>query len=117
MRADRRRKPLADTDQDRAAAGNPWADLGLHLLLYAVLERIHLRADVSVIDAEQDGAGRYRQRVRRWRHLSLGLADGRRTGGFAAAGGALRLLRRTLCFGDDRRREGVMRMSGRLKGK
>ena len=37
-------QPLADPDQDRAAAGDPRADLGVHLLLHAVLERVHLRA-------------------------------------------------------------------------
>ena len=51
MRADRRRQPLADPDQDRAAAGDPRPDLGLHLLLHAVLERVHLRADLPAIDA------------------------------------------------------------------
>ena len=81
MRADRRREPLADPDQDRAAAGDPGPDLGLHLLLHAVLERVHLRADLPAIDPEQDGAGRDRQRVRRRRHLPLGIADGRRAGG------------------------------------
>ena len=59
MRADRRRQPLADPDQDRAAAGDPGADLGLHLLLHAVLERIHLRADLPAIDR--------RTRPCRWR--------------------------------------------------
>src|SRR6267154_1100378 len=38
VRADRRRKPLADLDQDRAAAGDSRLDLGLHLLLHTVLE-------------------------------------------------------------------------------
>ena len=46
VRADRRRQPLADPDQDRAAAGDPGADLGVHLLLHAVLERVHLCADL-----------------------------------------------------------------------
>ena len=50
MRADRRRQPLADPDQDRAAAGDPRPDLGVHLLLHAVLERVHLRADLPAID-------------------------------------------------------------------
>ncbi len=50
MRADRRREPLADPDQDRAAAGGAGPDLGVHLLLHAVLERVHLRADVPVLD-------------------------------------------------------------------
>jgi len=31
MRADRRRQPLADPDQDRAAAGDSGPDLGVHL--------------------------------------------------------------------------------------
>ena len=59
------------------------------------------------LDAEQDGAGRHRQRIRRRRHLPLGLADGRRAGRLAAAGDPLRVLRRALRVGDDRRREGV----------
>ncbi len=46
--------------------GGARADLGLHLLLHAVLERVHLCADVHFLDPEQDGAGRHRQRVRRW---------------------------------------------------
>ncbi|MHC2163285.1 hypothetical protein ACVL5V_005706 [Bradyrhizobium ottawaense] len=64
MRADRRGEPLADPDQDRSAARNPRADLGLHLLLHAVLERVHLRVDLPAVDQQQDGAGRDRQRVR-----------------------------------------------------
>ena len=56
---------------------------------------------------EQDGAGRDRQRVRRRRHLPLGLADGGRAGRLAAAGHPLRLLRRALRLGDDRRGEGI----------
>ena len=56
---------------------------------------------------QQDGAGRDRQRVRRRRHLPLGLADGRRAGRLAAAGHPLRVLRRALRLGHDRRGEGV----------
>ena len=48
------------------------------------------------LGAEQDRAGRDRERVRRRRHLSLGLADGGRAGGLAAAGHPLRVLRRAL---------------------
>ena len=77
----------------------PGPDLGLHLLLHAVLERVHLRADVPAIGAEQDRAGRDRQRVRRRRHLPLGLADGRRARRLAAAGHPLFVLRRTLRLG------------------
>src|SRR5262249_42370694 len=104
---DRWRQPLADPDQDRAAARRARTDLGLHLLLYAVLERVHLRADLPAIGAEQDGAGRDRQRVRRRRRLPLGRADGGCARGFAAARPPLRLLRRALCVGDDRSREGI----------
>ncbi len=64
MRADRRGEPLADPDQDRAAARDSGPDLGLHLLLHAVLERVHLRVDVPAVDQQQDGACRDRQRVR-----------------------------------------------------
>ena len=35
--------------QDRAAARRPGPDLGFHLLLHAVLERIHLRADIPAV--------------------------------------------------------------------
>ncbi len=98
---------LADPDQDRAAAGGARPDLGVHLLVYAVLERVHLRADVPAIDAEQDRAGRDRQRIRRWRHLQMGIADGGRAGRLAAAGDPLCVLRRTLRVGDDRRGEGI----------
>ena len=72
--------PLADPRQDHPAAGDSRPDLGVHLLLHAVLERIHLRADLPAIDAEQDGAGGDRQRVRRWRYLQMGFADGGRAG-------------------------------------
>ena len=56
---------------------------------------------------EQDRAGGDRQRIRRRRHLQMGLADGRRPGRLAAAGDPLRLLRRALRFGDDRCGEGI----------
>src|SRR5215475_6060168 len=115
MRADRWRKPLADPDQDRAAAGSSRADLRVHLLLHAVLERVHLRADLPAIDPEQDGAGRDCQRIRRWRHLSLGRADGGCVGRLAAARDPLRLLRRALCVGHDRSREGIGTRAGAKK--
>src|SRR5215471_5703180 len=117
MRADRWREPLADPDQDRAAARHPRADLRLHLLLHAVLERVHLRADLPAIDPEQDGAGRDRQRVCRWRHLPLGRADGGRVGGVAAARNSLCLLRRALRVGHDRSREGIGARAGALRDK
>src|SRR5262249_53445162 len=107
MRADRRRQPLPDPHQDRPAVGGAGIDFGLHLLLHAVLERIHLRAHLHFLDPEQDGAGRDRQRVRRRRHLPVGLADGGRASRLAAAGGPLRLLRRALRLGDDGRGQGI----------
>ena len=94
--------------ENRAAAGDPRTDLRLHFLLHAVLERVHLRPDFPAIGPEQDGAGRDRQRVRGWRRLPLGIADGGRAGGLAAAGYPLRLLRRALCVGHDGSRERVI---------
>src|SRR5262249_23077373 len=82
-------------------------DFSLHLLLHAVLERIHLRAHLHFLDPEQDGPGRDRQRVRRRRHLPVGLAHGGGSGRLAAAGDPLRLLRRALRFGDDGRGQGI----------
>lgn len=94
--------PPADPHQDHPAAGRARTDLGLHLFLHAVLERVHLCTDPAVVDAEQDCAGGDRQRVRRRRYLSLGRADGRRLRRLAAAGDSLCVFRRTLCVGDDR---------------
>jgi hypothetical protein len=102
-----RREPLANPPEDRAAAFDPRDDLGLHLLLHPVLERVHLCADLPVVSAQQDRAGRDRQRVRRRRHLSLGLTDGGRARRLDAARHPLRLLRRALRFGNDRSREGI----------
>src|SRR5450755_668413 len=106
MRADRWRQSVANLDQDSAAARDPWTDLSFYFLFHAVLERVYLRAHIPFLDTEQDCAGRHRQRIRRWRHLSLGLVDGRRVGRVAAAGDLVCLLRRALCVGDDWRREG-----------
>src|SRR6185312_1475638 len=49
---------LIDPGQARGAARDTRLDLGLYLLFHAVLERIHLRIDLSAIDTEQDRAGR-----------------------------------------------------------
>jgi hypothetical protein len=59
--------------------------------------------------ARKDRAGRDHLRIRRRRHLSLGLADGGRARRLAAARGALLVLRRALRGGHDRGREGVRR--------
>lgn len=78
-----------------------------NLLAHPVLERIHLRPDLHFLDEQQDGARRPGQQFRRRRRLSLGHADGRGAGGFAAAHHPLFLLRRILRLGHDRRREGM----------
>ena len=52
MRADGRSEPLPDPVQDHPAARGAWFDLGLDLLAHAVLERIHLRADLLVLLGE-----------------------------------------------------------------
>jgi multiple sugar transport system permease protein len=48
VRAHRRREPLADPGEDRAAAGGAGTHLGRHLRLHAVVERVHLRADLHL---------------------------------------------------------------------
>ena len=58
MRADRRRHAPADPAPDHAAAGRARPDLGRHLRLHAVLERVHLRARLHPVSGEQDRAGR-----------------------------------------------------------
>ena len=55
----------------------PGPDLGRHLRLHAVVERVHLRAHLRLVVGDQDGAGRRRHRAGRGRRLPLGLADGR----------------------------------------
>ncbi len=81
-----------------------------------VLERVHLRAHLPFLDAVQDRAGRDRERIRRRRYLPLGLADGRRADRLAAARHPLRVLRRALCLGDDRRGEGIAVIRRRAGG-
>ena len=87
--------------------GDTGADLVLHLLLHALLERIYLRADIPVLDAKQNGAGGYCERICRRRYLPLGLTNGRRAGRLATVGNFVRLLRRALCLGDDRGDKGI----------
>ncbi len=58
MRAGRRRNAPTDPAADHAAARRARADLGRHLLLHAVLERVHLRARLHPERRQQDGAGR-----------------------------------------------------------
>ena len=47
-----------------AAAFRARADLGRHLRLHALLERVHLRADLHLLDGEQDRSGRRADRAR-----------------------------------------------------
>ena len=117
VRADGRRQPLADPHQDRAAARGAGADLGLHLLPDAVLERVHLRADLHQQHREEDGAGGDPVGLHRRRPVPLGLADGRRAGRLAAAGDPVRVLRRALRERDDGRGEGIAIAMGKRAAK
>jgi hypothetical protein len=107
MRANRRRQPAADPAPHHAAIGGARADLGRYLRLHLVVERVHLRAGVHLLDREQDRAGRHPHRTGAGRRLSMGLADGRRPARLAAGGDLLFVLRRVLCLQPHRRRERV----------
>ncbi len=63
---------------DHAAAGGARPDLSGHLRVHAVVERVHLRADLHFLVGEQDHPDRRDYRTGRGRRLSLGPADGRR---------------------------------------
>ena len=93
--------------QDHPAALGAGIDLGRHLRLHAVLERVHLRADLHPVVGKQDRAGRRPDRTRPLRRLRVGRADGRRADRLAAGRHPLFLLRRALRLVDDRRGEGV----------
>ena len=85
----------------------PGPDLRRHLLLHAVLERVHLRARLHPEQREQDRAGRDPDRARLRRRLSVGRADGRIAARLAAGGDLLFVLRRLLRLLAHRRGEGV----------
>ena len=72
---------LADPVEDHPAAGGAGPDLGRHLRLHPVLERVHLCARLHPVGGEQDCPGRGPDPACRRRRLSLGLADGRRAPG------------------------------------
>jgi hypothetical protein len=93
--------------EDHPAAGAAGTDLGRHLRLHSVLERVHLRARLHPVGREEDRAGRGADPARRGRRLSLGLADGRRVARFDPGRDPLFLLRRLLRRLDDGRGEGV----------
>jgi hypothetical protein len=67
-----------------------------HLRVHAVVERVHLRADVHLELRGQDRSGRRGHRARRGRRLPLGFADGRRAARLAAGRDPLLVLRRVL---------------------
>ena len=62
--------------EDHPAAGGSRPHLRRHIRLHAVVERIHLRADLHLVVGEQDRSGRRDHRTGRRRRLPLGLADG-----------------------------------------
>ena len=62
---------------DHPAARRARPDLGRHLLLHPVLERVHLRARLHPEQREQDGAGRHPDRAGLGRRVPVGRADGR----------------------------------------
>src|SRR6266852_9696614 len=101
VRPHRRGDALADPGEDHAAAGGAGTDLGRDLRLYAVVERVHLRAHLHLVIGEQDGAGRCDHRAGRRRRLSLGRADGGRAARLAAGRDPVFLLRRVLRLGND----------------
>ena len=78
-----------------------------HLCLHAVVERVHLRADLHLLVGGQDGAGGRGDRTGRRRRLPLGLADGRRAVRLAAGGDPVLVLRRVLRVRADRRGQGI----------
>jgi hypothetical protein len=107
MRADRWRKPTADSGQDHPAAGGTRTDFCGHFRVHAVVERIHLRADLCLVVGSEDGSGRGGHGAGRRRRLPLGVADGRRTVRFPAGGTAVLVLRRVLRVGSHRGGEGI----------
>ncbi|MGY2888277.1 multiple sugar transport system permease protein [Bradyrhizobium sp. USDA 4524] len=85
----------------------PRPDLGRHLLLHAVLERVHLRARLHPERRQQDGAGRDPDRARHRRRLPVGRADGRLAARLAAGRAVLLAVRRLLRVVADGGGEGV----------
>src|SRR4029434_2405620 len=79
-----------------------------HLRVHAVVERVHLRADLPVVAGAQDGAGRRRVGADPRGHLLLGPADGRRAARLDPGGPRLFLLCRVLCHRLDRLGERVV---------
>jgi hypothetical protein len=85
----------------------PGPDLGRHLRVHALVERVHLRAHLRLLVGDQDRAGRRRHRARRGRRLPLGPAHGGCAARLAAGGVHLLVLRRVLRLRADRVGEGI----------
>src|SRR5882757_3239684 len=107
MRAGRWRHKAPDPAADHAAARGARPDLGGHLLLYAVVERVHLRARLHPEQRQQDRPRGDPDRTRLRRRLSMGRADGGLAARLAAGRGVLLAVRRLLRLVTDRRGEGI----------
>src|SRR3989442_1369729 len=70
--------PDANAHPHRFADGGARDRLRGALQLHPVLERVHLRAHVRLAERQQDRGRRRDGRPHPWRHLLLGLTDGRR---------------------------------------
>jgi ABC-type spermidine/putrescine transport system permease subunit II len=79
--------------------------VGRHLRLHPVVERVHLRAGVSVLAGAENGAGGRNLRAHPRRRVFLGLAHGRRAPRLDSGCIRLLVLRRALCRRHDRQRE------------
>src|ERR1700692_2234264 len=107
MRADRWRNPASSPVEDHSAAGDSRLDFGRYFRVHAILERVHLRADLHLVIGEQDRSGRRHHRTGRGRRLSLGFADGGGAVWIAAGGDPVLVFRRVLRFEPDWSGEGV----------
>src|ERR1700722_960052 len=107
MRADRRRDAAADPVENHSAARDSRPDLSRHFRLHAILERIHLRADLHLVVGEQDGSSRRHHRTGRGRRLPLGFADGGGAVRLAAGGDPVLVFRRVLRVEPDRCGQGI----------
>jgi multiple sugar transport system permease protein len=85
----------------------PGADLGRHLRVHAVVERVHLCAGVHPVVGEQDGSGGDPDRAGDGGCVSVGLADGGVAARLAAGGDLLFVLCGILRLEPDGRGEGV----------
>src|SRR5437870_754442 len=115
MRAGRRRHTATDPAADHAAARGARPDFGRHLLLHAVVERIHLRAGLHPEQRQQDRTRSNPDRTGLRRRLSMGRADGGLTARLAAGRNILLAVRRLLRVVADGGGEGVIAHSFRVR--